>query len=58
MGLAAGFGVLFAAGFVIVSEFFDRSFAGERDVMRVLGLRVVASVPQLDGKAWPRPRLR
>jgi uncharacterized protein involved in exopolysaccharide biosynthesis len=56
LGLAAGFGLLFAAGFVIVSEFFDRSFAGERDVMRVLGLRVVASVPQLDRASQRRQR--
>jgi uncharacterized protein involved in exopolysaccharide biosynthesis len=56
LGLAAGFGVLFAAAFVIVSEFFDRSFTGERDVARVLGLRVVATVPQLD--RTPRPRRR
>jgi uncharacterized protein involved in exopolysaccharide biosynthesis len=51
LGLAAGFGLLFAIAYVIVSEFFDRSFAGERDVARVLGLRVVATVPNLDGPA-------
>jgi uncharacterized protein involved in exopolysaccharide biosynthesis len=53
MGLALGFGVLFAAAYVILSEFFNRTFASERDVARVLGLRLVASVPRIDGRTRP-----
>jgi uncharacterized protein involved in exopolysaccharide biosynthesis len=54
MGLALGFGVLFAATFVILSEFFNHTFSSERDVARVLGLRLVASVPRVEGRSRRR----
>jgi uncharacterized protein involved in exopolysaccharide biosynthesis len=54
MGLSLGFGLMFAIAYVILSEFFNHTFAGERDVARVLGLRLMASVPRV-GSAEARP---
>lgn len=47
VGLAALFGLLFAVSYVILREFFDNSFANERDVSQGLGLPVVATVPDI-----------
>jgi succinoglycan biosynthesis transport protein ExoP len=51
LGLAAAFGALFAIAYVIVCEYFDHTFASNRDVARVLGLRVVATVPRIHSVA-------
>ena len=46
LGLAAAFALIAAAAYVIIAEFFDRSFSTDRDVARVLGLPVMASIPE------------
>ncbi|HEY0419748.1 MAG TPA: Wzz/FepE/Etk N-terminal domain-containing protein [Acetobacteraceae bacterium] len=45
LGLAALFGALLAVAYAILAEFFDRSFSRERDVVRILGLPVIATIP-------------
>ncbi len=47
VGLSALFGALFAISYVILREFFDNSFANERDVSQGLGLPLVATVPDI-----------
>lgn len=47
VGLSALFGTLFAISYVILREFFDNSFANERDVSQGLGLPLVATVPDI-----------
>ena len=46
MGLAALFGLLLAACYIMVMQFFDRTVSTERDLANVLGLPVVARIPK------------
>ncbi len=47
LGLALGCGVLLAIAFAVFAEFFDRTVSTERDAERVLGLPVLARVPEV-----------
>ena len=47
VGLAALFGVLFAMGYVVLREFFDQSFTGERDVAEALQFKL-ESLPDVE----------
>ena len=46
IGLAAAFGLILGLAMIVLGEFFDRTVSNERDVERVLGLPVVARIPQ------------
>jgi uncharacterized protein involved in exopolysaccharide biosynthesis len=58
LGLAVLIGVLLAILYALVSEFFDHTFKNEADVARVLGLPLLASVPELAGADLRSPRRR
>ncbi len=46
LGLALGCGLLLAIAYAVFAEFFDRTVSTERDAERVLGLAVLARVPE------------
>ena len=47
IGLAALFGVIFAAAYALLAEFFDQTFRNERDVEVSLGIPLLAKVPEV-----------
>ncbi|WP_431284848.1 GumC family protein [Humitalea sp. 24SJ18S-53] len=47
LGLALGCGLLLAIAYAVFAEFFDRTVSTERDAERVLGLPVLARVPEM-----------
>jgi uncharacterized protein involved in exopolysaccharide biosynthesis len=47
LGLALGFSILIGIAYIVISEFFDHTFSSHRDVNRVLGLPLLAKVPEL-----------
>jgi uncharacterized protein involved in exopolysaccharide biosynthesis len=47
LGLALGCGMLLAVAYAVFAEFFDRTVSTERDAERVLGLPVVARLPEV-----------
>jgi len=47
LGIALGLGLLLAVAYTVFAEFFDRTVSTERDAERVLGIPVVARLPDL-----------
>ena len=48
--LTLGFSILIGITYIVIKEFFDHTFSTERDINRVLGLPLLAKIPQLPAK--------